>query len=266
MTFTLIKGWFQPQTGIPDGDSVRIKVANRDLVFRLRQNGRLPKINDADTVTLRYEAIDAMEKSALKPYSSNATARHLELIGAAGGPGYVLSRQLDGNGRPVAFVFVGETPEPDGQVVFLSPDRLLGSVNYRLVAEGHAYPMYYETLFADLRQVFSDATAQARKQQLGVHAADASGQGIVWTGLAGLGQLPPIFPKLYRRLEDYATHRDYRDIAGNLDSFIEFLRFMKPERVFLTEQATMTGFDNVLEVSGDRVRLLHKPETLVFRP
>ena len=64
MPFTLIKGRFKPGAGIADGDSVRF-LAN-DLGLWGKLQGRPVTLGTGaktkDTVQLRFEGIDAIEK------------------------------------------------------------------------------------------------------------------------------------------------------------------------------------------------------------
>jgi hypothetical protein len=54
-------------------------------------------------------------------------------------PGFILSRALEINGRPIAFAFTSTPPEPDGAEVFLRTSLLKRSLNYRSLAAGQAY-------------------------------------------------------------------------------------------------------------------------------
>ena len=271
MPFTLIQGTFQPDTGRPDGDTVRFAPNNPMLVFLLNRRGRPPRINeDNGTISLRYEGIDAMETGARTPESSNATEKNLDLLGITDTVrqtrGYVLSNQLDPNGRPIAFVFTGdpEMGEADGDSIFLTPERMKNSVNYELIENGNAYPLFYDTLFFDLRQELTDAVKTARTAAKGIWSSDRTTEGVTWNGASSLDDLPPIFPKLWRRLQGYTQDRDYKADSNTLDRFIDYLQFKRSERVLVIEPGRFTGFDNVVEVNGDTVKLLNRPEELVF--
>jgi hypothetical protein len=76
MPFLTIKGVFNPQSGIPDGDSVRF-LADDDSLFDLLE-GQVDFKSDGE-VQLRYEGIDALEKAAIKPFSFDATEQNLHL-------------------------------------------------------------------------------------------------------------------------------------------------------------------------------------------
>ncbi len=266
MPLLLIKGTFRPGTGVPDGDTVRFAPDDPDLLFRLARQGRPPRLNNG-TVPLRYEGIDAMERGARQPESSDATARNLEHLGLSGpddeGRGHIFSRLLDTNGRVVAFVAAGDTSEADGSDVFFDTARLRTSVNHRLLDGGDAYPLFYDTLFQDLRGELAQVAAAARAATRGVWANDATNSGVTWGGGASLSTLPPLFPKLWRRLEDYCNDREFREFSDTLDAFMEYLR-MRRDRLLVVPENRFTGLDNVVEVAGDRLSLAFAPEELVF--
>lgn len=270
MPFILILGTFKPDLGRPDGDTVRFAPDDSLLVFVLDRRGRPPKINQNNgTISLRYEGIDTMEKGARTPESSNATEKNLDLLGITDireTRGYILSNQVDPNGRPISFVFTGdpEAGERDGDSIFLTAERMKTSINYQLVENGNAYPLYYDTLFYDLRQEITDAVQAAREARKGVWSDDATTEGVTWAGASSLDELPPIFPKLWRRLQGYTLDRDFRDNSATLDEFIDYLQIKRSERVLVIEQGRFTGFDNAIAVDENIVRLRYQPEELIF--
>ena len=175
-------------------------------------------------------------------------------------PGYILSRTFEQNRRPVAFVYAGEPPEPDGASVFLEGERLQQSVNYRSLRAGHCYPTYYEGMFASLRKTLDEATALAR---------EAGGPDSVWSldrTRAGL-TVPPfdnltkgfaLLPKLFRRLSQF-----FKTNTG-LQWFKPFLEANPDPCIFLPD-ADPTHLHRFVEVSAGRVRLTVDPEQLMFR-
>lgn len=207
-----------------------------------------------------------MEKRANPPISGQATKRNLELCGVPDGtgtaPGYILSNQLGPNGRPIAFVYAGETERADGSEVFLTADEMKESVNFAQVATGDAYPLFYDTLFSDLRNALAAEVQAAREERRGLWDSDASTDGAEWAGAGSLEAMPPFFPKLWRRLDTYSRDPDVNDPA-KLDEFKEYLEFEKPERVFILSQARSTGLDNVVRVDGAKLSLLYVPDDLV---
>lgn len=137
------------------------------------------------------------------PYKPPEDLSVLPPVERDGTPGFILSRALEAHGRPVAFVFDGEPPQPDGAEIVLKPALLRKSVNFKSMVAGHAYPLYYDTLFVDLRDAFTAAAATARDKNLGIWADDRSASGIAFSDQATLERDAVVFPKLFRRLTEY---------------------------------------------------------------
>ncbi len=266
MPFTLIRGAFAPSLGTPDGDSLRFVPDDPDPLFRLRRRGRPPRINrNNGSIQLRYEAIDTMESQALMPFSSDATASNLALAGVGDGTpgrGHIFSTQIDPYGRPIAFVFAGDTDHADGSDVFLGPDDIMASINVQQLARGHAYPLFYDTLFDDLRQRCTAVSLQATAERLGVWSADRTNTGATWTG--AMATLPPIFPKLWRRIRDYLGDETFFDPARPMAGLTDWIEQERPERVSVPNRNLFTGFDDIIEVTDTTVRMTVQPHELVI--
>lgn len=268
MSFILINGMFAPSFGVPDGDSVRFIPESADPLFRLKQQGRGPKISQSNgSVQLRYEAIDTMEKVAKPPFPLMARDFNLESLGTRHQgpevPGYILSRSLDKNGRPICFAFKGEAPDTHGSTFYLDETHVTESVNYKLAAGGWAYPMYYDTLFANLRNAFSAAVGTARASKIGVWEEDASAH-LTWTG--DVSSLPPVFPKLWRRIQEYVGNADYFDVTAPMRNLKAYIEDEKPERVLILSAGHVTGFDNTIETTDTTVALKIDPTEMIFQP
>jgi hypothetical protein len=248
--------------------------------------GARPRFNWRNHVQLRIEAIDALE-THYTPGSDGATLHQpLELAHAAaerlmefvgitnvrwnhghtmvldaqdGTRGYILARSVENNGRPVAFVYAGDAPEADGTAVRLDIPRLQESYNYRALAEGLAYPTYYQGLFYDLRDNLSEAVEAARSEGLGIHAIDKTTDGFHATSLWSITQKAAILPKLFRRLSEYMV---------NYDTAVGFKRKLEQsgEPVFDLRTKNFTHFDTFVEQADDSttIRLTRQPEELVF--
>jgi hypothetical protein len=143
--------------------------------------------------------------------------------------------------------------------VFLRASLLKRSLNYRSLAAGQAYPLFYDTLFADLRAVLTQAAATARQTGLGMWPQDRSQMGLAVTGQAELEQQGVLLPKLFRRLSEFLAQQQPGDLAG----FLAWLAAAE-EQVLDLPSGNFTHFDNVVAVQGDQVRLLRRPEELVF--
>lgn len=268
MPFVVINGEYVPEAGRPDGDSIRFRPDNPDLVSLLWQRGNPPKINAGNgTIQLRFEGIDTMESRANPDFALAATASNLALCGVPlatdSARGYILSNQLDPHGRPIAFAYSGKSQETDGDKVFLSVERMQQSVNFQQIQHGHAYPLFYDTLFVDLREALAAVTRRSRASRVGVYAQDVTNTGAVYAGFNSLDVMLPLFPKLWRRLDSYSRDPDILDPLS-LDEFLQYMQFDKAERVLVIPEARSTGFDNVIAVTENRVSLQVLPENLIF--
>lgn len=261
MAFFIIKGVFNPDNGVPDGDSVRF-LADDDSLFD-RIEGRVDFKSEGE-VQLRYEGVDALEKAAIKPFSSDATKINKELLGGAenGQIGYILSNHTDTNGRPVCFVFAGEAAELDGAEIMLKAELLRQSVNYQLLAAGVVYPLFYETLYKELRDEMVEAVNKARAAKLGIWKEDASTKGFIIKPPVNLPKLPPIFPKIWRRLDTFYSRQSNKDKTAK--QFLESLA-QGSDRLFTIPDQRWIKLSTALEVNGDTIKFKYKPEEMIFR-
>ena len=283
MGLFLITGTFHVVGYSPDGDSIRFRADDFNN-WNLLGPGRR-EINARQHMQLRLQGIDALEthysQGGAEDHQPLALARQardlllsaLNVTGVVwnagettvvaandGVPGYILARTKDQNGRPVAFVFTGVAQEPDGSNVFVTVDRMQQSANYRLLETGQAYPFYFTNsgLFRDLREAMTAAVVNARAQALGLYARDRTNVGLAITSTAVLTDQEPLFPRLFRRLAEF--------LEGDpplLDGFLTFLA-ARNDRVIVQSPTNETGFDNLVAVNGQSVRLIEPPENLVF--
>lgn len=266
MPFTIIRGTFHPELGIPDGDSVRFKPDNAKLIRALKRAGK-DTIKKDGTAQLRYEGIDAIEKGAIQPFATDAKKKNFELLGvkpAMPNPrGYILTRECEAKGRPVCFVFTGTPPGSDGSSIVLQAQLMRKSVNVGLVRQGCAYPLFYKTLFAELRAVIVDALHAAQSAAgggAGLWPQDRTNRGFKVSGKSDKDQIKPIFPKLWRRL-----FSDYKGDPSDLKSFLAFIRAQN-ERLHTLSDGRFISFDDVLKVTNGKLRMIYKPEDIVFEP
>ncbi|WP_156423842.1 hypothetical protein [Erythrobacter sp. YT30] len=263
MPFTLIKGSFVPEFGRPDGDSLRFVPDNVDPIFRLRRRGRGPKINAQNgSVQLRYEAIDTME-TGTGEFAEAATEANLQLAMSQDGRGHICTNQLGPNGRPIAFVFAGDRADEDGADIWLDPEDIEDSINVKQLQSGLAYPLYYDTLFDDLREKCTDASQEAKCEGAGVWAADRTNKGLFWN--PDVDQLDPVFPKLWRRIDKYVRDDTFFEPANKFGNFLPWMRQQRDERVSVPSRGLFTGFDDLIErVSDDEIRLEVEPHEMII--
>jgi endonuclease YncB( thermonuclease family) len=263
MGFTIIKGKFKPLAGQPDGDSVRFEANDTSLFSRLE--GRPVQLGTGaetlNTVQLRFEGIDAIEKAATDPLATEAKDNMKKLLGFVSATneepvGYIMARMTDPNGRPLSFVFAGTTTFADGSDVFLTAKELGKSVNYKQIKEGFAYPLFYNTLFAVLRNKFIKGLKSAKNNRLGYWVSDRTNLGVIVPDKASLKTISPIWPKLWRRLEEFM--RNNTSLAG----FSQFLAD-KNERIIVLPIVEERGLQDIVVVNGNSVFMTEKPENLV---
>jgi hypothetical protein len=128
------------------------------------------------------------------------------------------------------------------------------------MATGLAYPTFYLKLFPDLRRELARQAQQARPKT-GVWALDRTQKGIEVKSLATLTDDAVILPKLFRRLVDYLTLNDDGPALAGFPAYLA----QREDRVFILTTGHYTGFDYVVEVTKQVVRLTTAPEDLVFQ-
>ncbi|MGD9525566.1 MAG: hypothetical protein AB7V44_02135 [Pseudonocardia sp.] len=242
-----------------------------------------PRRTSIGSTQLRMEGIDALEihfegSHQPRPLADQGRDALMATLGLApityreprrtrvrppavndGQPGWIASRSLDVHGRPVAWVFTGAPPQPDGSEVFLDDTLAEGSVNHAQLVAGAAYPLFYDTLFASLRRVLAAAAVDAKQRQDGLWASDATATGVDGSSVAALEQGGVIAPKLFRRLVEF-----HGDTGRDLGEFRSWLATEKPEQlVDLDDDANFTHLDNVIEVTGTQVRMTRPLHRLV---
>ena len=126
---------------------------------------------------------------------------------------------------------------------------------------GHAYPTYYQMLFPDLRDEFTQAVKQARatNPKRGLWIADKT-SGFNYTSKKAITDEHPIFPKLFRRLMEHIQK------GGTIGKFVQFLKHKKDGVLILPDAHYTDALDHVVKVKGELVGLTVLPENLVFDP
>jgi endonuclease YncB( thermonuclease family) len=286
MPLTVIKGQYRILGAAPDGDSIRFYPTQKDAFNRAGISS--VRTNATGGAQLRLDAIDALEThysprvgglgELHQParYGDEAAERLAQLLGFTSVtrgnnqvvtasepeavPGYILTRFADKYGRCVAFAFPGDIQHADLTPTFVEASAIDTSANSGMLTAGLAYPTYYSKLFPDLRASLTEAYRSARAEGRGIWADDVTETGVKIDSLATLTDDAVILPKLFRRLVDYIAlnHGD-----ANMKGFSAYLATVN-DRLILTTNSSMTGFDNVLTVSDQTVTLTQPPENLIF--
>ena len=284
MPMLCLAGTYRILATEPDGDSIRFYADDADQ-WKLVPGQHAVQTNAGGGAQLRLDGIDALEthytargsvplhqplelahKAAdelLRWLGFRGVQRDGERVTAATPdelPGFLLTRGADLYGRCVALIGRGDPPGASGMQVNVNLGLLRRTANHRLVATGLAYPTFYLKLFPDLRRELAKQAQNARPSK-GVWALDRSQKGVEVESLATLTDDAVILPKLFRRLVDYlALNDDDPSLAG----FKAYLAH-RPDQVFILSTGHYTGFDYVVDVKGQVVRLTTAPEDLVFQ-
>src|SRR5689334_6821814 len=198
MPYRLVKGEFhlfykkQKLVGSqPDGDSVWFKPNDRALLNKLGDNRRDAVFNAGGSTLLKFEGVDALELSFRGSHQFAEGAkkgrnftlnllgfRHVDFSDGEGLSvrdaephpiaGYILTKAVDPDGRPVAFAFAEKIGREDGSNVRLDVPWMSRSVNSKLAEAGWAYPAFYEGLPPDLRRQFTALISSARGNRRGM--------------------------------------------------------------------------------------------------
>jgi endonuclease YncB( thermonuclease family) len=272
----------------PDGDTIKFLPDTPALVETLpRPSGQPPDINGRG-ISVRLEAIDALETHFAETHQELAGADAardalLRLLGFttvrffADSPnkvesadqdslrGHVLSNGIDANGRMIGFVYPGEHPGPDGVTVFLDDALVDTSANTALLTAGHAYPAFYATLPGTLRTHLAEVSRTARAGGAGIwprSVADPDGAATV-ADLSRLRQLV-CWPKLFRRLVPYLATG-----ATSFDGFDAWLRadpVNRDDALFLLDRLEAGNLHDVIHAAGHTIQLTVWPEDFIIDP
>jgi hypothetical protein len=297
MSYTLLRGEFVirypdlPRQGPePDGDTVKFLPDSPALVETLpRRSGRPPDIN-ARGISVRLEAIDALETHFGETHQELAGAntardellRHLGFTNVTFFPdlpnkvqsadqdalrGHVLCNGIDGNGRLIAFIYPGDHPAPDGSSVFVDDALVDLSINALLLAAGHTYPTFYATLPATLRTHLAGISRVARADRAAAglwprSTADPAGSAAI-ADLTALEQLV-IWPKLFRRIVPYLA-AGFTSFDG-IDAWLRADPVNRDDELFLLEVSEHGNMHDVIRGAGQRIQLTVWPEDFIISP
>jgi Lamin Tail Domain len=274
----------------PDGDTIKFLPDTPALVEALpRRSGVPPDIN-ARGISARLEAIDALETHFQETHqelagANLARAELLRLLGFTNVRffddlpnkvasadqdalrGHVLSNGIDGNGRLIAFVYLGDHPGPDGMAMFVDTALVDQSLNAVLLAAGHAYPAFYATLPADLRTHLAEMSRAARAAQppIGLwprSTADPDGPATI-PELGVLEQLV-IWAKLFRRIVPYLAS-GFSDF-NSFDSWLRADPVHRDDELFRIDTLERANMHDVVHGVGQQIQLTVWPEDFIISP
>ncbi|MCP4422900.1 MAG: hypothetical protein GY803_00250, partial [Chloroflexi bacterium] len=178
--------------------------------------------------------------------------------------GYLLSNGLDTYGRTIAFVYTGDHPNVDGSSIYVEPTDLDDSLNAHMLRQGHAYPAFYLSLPAELRDHLRAMASTARADGAGLwpEATATAYQNAAIPGANDLQELV-IWPKLFRRLA--AFYQDGNNNLADLDAWLRADSRDRDDRLLLPNRE-LSNMHDIIAVNGNNVRLTYLPEDIVIVP
>lgn len=203
-------------------------------------------------------------------------------------PGYIVTGDMEKNGRPVAWIFPGKISGADGAEITATKLATLAkkSANYQLLRMGMVYPFFFMTLPGRLRQLLSEgveaaqaaakkATKTAKDAPTNIWLLDHSTKGVNLERLSVITEEKAIYPYLFRKLikhhlrlqmESYwdALRKDRKTMDPveeiNLDHFFSDAN----PYVFVISDQDFTRLADVVSVSGSTIKMKKSPHDLVF--
>ena len=276
MPMLCLAGAFRVVGSQPDGDSIRFRPDDPAGWAEVPGPYAVQR-NASGAAQLRLDGVDALETHYAAPGGGRIVHQPLRLAHAAAAelldwlgfrdvvrngetvvrvrqddqPGFVLTRGADLYGRCVALAGRGEPPAPSGEQVYVDVPLVRATANHRLMGLGLAYPTFYTKLYADLRGELTLQARAAREAGAGVFADDLTQTGVNVESLATLTERAVIVPKLFRRLVEYL---ELSNGDTSLAAFRDFLA-QQDDRLWVIPTGAKTGFDTVVAVRGQTVRL-----------
>lgn len=211
--------------------------------------------------------------------------------------GYIVTSEVEKNGRPLAWVFPGDCDDADGTDLTKSmlADRLKKSVNYLLLKEGLVYPYFFMTLAGKLRDVLSYGVKLAQDsakrkiasleksppktpEKIGnLWLYDKTLDGVVINDLKQLTEEMEVYPYLFRKtvklwyrqqMQQYwdairagkAFTFDANDKRVTIDKLLED----GDPYVFVMSEQDFVKLNEVLVLKGNTLKLRYSPADLVF--
>jgi hypothetical protein len=191
-------------------------------------------------------------------------------------PGYIVTRDIELNGRPIAWVFRGSAPEADGAAI--TPDALTEraeqSANYYLLQQGLVYPYFYMTLQAKLRNKLSAAVTQAQATAMSATTtnlwhADRSIPGITIADIkvitqqaSGASDAALIYPYLFRKVLKF-WYQTTPNVANTAVNLTDLCAKANPN-LFVVSEADFVKLDEILELKGNLLKMKKLPQDIVF--
>jgi hypothetical protein len=275
--FRIIEGTFHVKSYSPDGDSIRFRA--KDPAHWNSFNWKSDSNKKSLHKQLRIEAIDALETHyegyhQPRTFALGALEYLLELLGITGvkyslsvthivdardkTPGFIATGGLDGNDRPISYVFPADTSLSDGASLEHSQLPIDESVNFLLARAGLVYPTFYTTTDAGITDKIRAVVARARGTRRGIWAIDRTSDFTLWDTRT-IQEDILILPKLFRRLVAFFDgHGDFDELKQYLDK--------QKDNLVLRDGRKYKSLAELMTIEDRRIRLNVPPEEILFNP
>jgi hypothetical protein len=213
-------------------------------------------------------------------------------------PAYIVTSNIEKNGRPLAWVFPGDTDDLDGSELTKEAlsNRLEKSVNYQLLRYGLVYPYFFMTLAgrmrdkliqavrlaqadaATKRQALENSTAERTRKIPNLWVYDRSvAEGIKITDLKNITDEMEIHPYLFRKIvkawyaqqmkcywtalrEKSPYEFDENDKSLKLDGLFED----GDPTVFIVSDQDFVKLSEIIQIKDNTLQFLRHPMDIVF--
>ncbi|MEM7345609.1 MAG: hypothetical protein AAF485_15310 [Chloroflexota bacterium] len=208
-------------------------------------------------------------------------------------PGYIVTQDVEKNGRPISWVFAGTTRTRDGskQTVAQLVRRVERSANYQLLRQGLVYPYFFMTLPGRLRDKLAEAAQEALKESRKMRKSrkkdapkkpnlwlyDQTSRGVRLTTLENLTDQYETYPYLFRKILKHwhRTHlKEYWEAWGEGHAYdpdkdyekIDLNGFFEGGNpyLFVISDQDFVRLDHILEIKRGRLKLKKYPFDIVF--
>jgi hypothetical protein len=213
-------------------------------------------------------------------------------------PAYIVTSNIEKNGRPLAWVFPGDTDDADGSELTKEAlaNRLEKSVNYLLLRYGLVYPYFFMTLAGRLRDKLIEAVRRAqadaatKRQALENSAAERTrkipnlwvydrsvADGIKIADLKNITDEMEIHPYLFRKIAKtwYSQRMQLYWNALRENSPYDFDENDKSLRlaglfedgdptVFIISDQDFVKLSEIVQIKDNTLQLLRSPMDIVF--
>ena len=212
-------------------------------------------------------------------------------------PGYIVTSEVEKNGRPISWIFPGLPDDTDGVELSKTAlaSRLKQSVNYQLLKSGLVYPYFFMTLAGSLRKVMMTgaklAQSSARRKRAYLERKpevapakvanlwfyDRTAEGVDIRSLHDVTEAMEVYPYLFRKLVKtwYGQQmtRYWDAIRANVaftfnpeDKQVAVEKLLDDGNpyVFVISEQDFVKFSEIIELKGSRMKLRHSPLDIVF--